>query len=82
MAKIANRSKHSRLKTDIYGNQSRLSINRYSPTPHRSSVINCSTTQQVFKAPEAGAYKIYKYNNLFFNADRHRQPLPRSSYNR
>lgn len=32
--------------------------------------------------PDSQAYDIYKYKNVFFNADRHKQPLPRSSYNR
>ena len=45
-------------------------------------MVNSSLSKQIYQPPEKSAYKIYKYSNKFFNADRHKQPLPRSSYNR
>jgi hypothetical protein len=45
-------------------------------------VIVSSLQQGDFVRPDATAYDIYKHRNVFFNADRHKQPLPRSSYNR
>ena len=57
-------------------------MHRYNQTPILKSIINSTINKQAFKTPELAAYKIYKHKNVFFNADRHRQPLPRSSYNR
>lgn len=45
-------------------------------------MVNSSTNQVDFRKPDRTAYDIYRYKNSFFNADRHKQPLPRSSYNR
>jgi hypothetical protein len=82
MAKVSNRGKHRRFNTDISTTNSRLSMHRYNQTPIRTSIISTSINKQTFRTPALAAYKIYKHQNTFFNADRHRQPLPRSSYNR
>lgn len=57
-------------------------MHRYCESALKSAVINSTITRDVYQAPEQSAYNIYRYTNTFFNADRHKQPLPRSSYNR
>jgi hypothetical protein len=46
------------------------------------SIVHNSTNQQDFQKPNRSAYKIYKHYGGFYDGDKHRQPLPRSSYNR
>lgn len=41
-----------------------------------------STNRTAFQKPNKQAYKLEKRGNGFFSSDRHKQPLPRSSYSR
>ena len=75
-------SKKQRHKTEHAVPAKRVEVNRYCDSAMRTPVVNSSVSKQIYKVPEKQAYKIYRYNNTFFNADRHKQPLPRSSYNR
>ena len=85
MSKLTHRSRYHQ-KQQRHKTQTSVPIYKKSPThqtPHSNTpVINSSVAKQIYRAPERSAYKIFKYNNTFFNADRHKQPLPRSSYNR
>jgi hypothetical protein len=82
LAKLTQRGRRDRHKTEIHSPASQLTLNRFCDTNLRSTVVNSSLSKQTFKAPDRQAYNIFKYTNTFFNADRHKQPLPRSSYNR
>lgn len=81
LAKLT-KSRHIRHNTDHYTPARKLSVTRYCESALKSPIVESSIARQTYKAPEQTAYNIYRYNNRFFNADRHKQPLPRSSYNR
>lgn len=81
LAKLT-KSRHTRHNTQAYTPARKLSVTRYCDTALRSPIVDSSINKQVYKAPDQAAYNIYRYTNRFFNADRHKQPLPRSSYNR
>lgn len=46
------------------------------------SLIKTTANRDAFKRPDPHAYKIYQHYKGFFNADKHLQPLPRTSYGR
>ena len=80
LSRIANKANIRGLKTEHISNNSQLS---YRDSDHKKEVIvNTSINQESFRSPTPPAYNIYRYKQEHFNADRHRQPLPRSSYNR
>lgn len=81
LSKVSNKSTHKRLRTEAC-TPNRYESYKRNESVHHETVVNASNSRESFQAPDRLAYKIYKYKNQFFNADRHKQPLPRSSYNR
>ncbi len=79
-AHLANKMKSRRLKTDPA--EQSIKISYKDTEPCRDVVVNTSMNQESFRSPTSPAYKIKRYRAEHFNPDRHRQPLPRSSYNR
>lgn len=81
LSRIANKAKTRRLKTEANPCKKSQYSYRGSETS-RQVVVNTSVNQECFRTPAAPAYQIYRHRQELFNADRLRQPLPRSSYRR
>ena len=81
LAKLTQRGKRQRHRTEVC-TPARMVSSKLEEKYSREAVVRGSEATNKFKAPEVNAYKIYKYKNTFFNADRHKQPIGRSTYGR
>lgn len=49
----------------------------------KNTIISLSTNnQQFYRRPERSAYNKARHMSSFYDCDKHKQPLPRSSYKR
>jgi hypothetical protein len=82
LSKIGNPN-HKRVKTTVPSLRDVTDLSKRTDWRKRQKVVSSFTNnQQFYLKPERSAYNRFRHRSSYYNSEKHKQPLPRSSYKR